>query len=94
MPAKKPKPATATAPDLATLADPDGARSLYHKGPTCSIAMALEGLPPEQATNLQLALDNGNARGVDIADALVALGYDLTSHTVQRHRRGRCRCER
>lgn len=94
MPAKKPKPATPTVPDLATLADPEGARSLYHKGPTCAIATALDTLPPEQAEFLRQALDNPNARGIDIADALTAFDMNISGHTVQRHRRGRCRCER
>lgn len=93
MPPKK-QPSTPSAPTLAVLADPDGARSLYQKGPTCSVTRALDNLPPDQADLLRQALDNRNARGVDIADALVALGYDVTSHTVQRHRRARCRCEK
>lgn len=93
MPAKK-QPPTPSVPDLATLADPDGARSIYHKGPTCTIATALDILPPEQAANLQKALDNPNARGIDIADALTAFDMNVAAHTVQRHRRGRCRCER
>lgn len=94
MPAKKSQTAAPAVPDLATLADPDAARALYHKGPTCSVAVALETLPADQADLLRKALDNTNARGVDIADALGGLGFDMTSHTVQRHRRSRCRCDR
>ena len=93
MPAKKQRPAP-TVPDLETLADPEGARSLYHKGPTCTMALALETLPADKSDLLRRALENPSARGVDIADALTAYGIECTSHTVQRHRRGRCRCER
>lgn len=94
MPVKKQAPAAPTFPDLATLADPDAARALYHKGPTCSVSVALESLPDDQADLLRKALENGNARGVDIADALCGLGFEMNAHTVQRHRRRRCRCER
>lgn len=94
MPAKKQAPSTPTVPDLATLADPEAARALYHKGPTCSVAVALETLPDDQADLLRKALENANARGVDIADALCGLGFEMTAHTVQRHRRARCRCDR
>lgn len=94
MPTKKSQTAAPSFPDLATLADPDAARALYHKGPTCSIAVALTNLPADKADLLRQALDNDNARGVDIADAVCGLGYEMTAHTVQRHRRGRCRCDR
>lgn len=94
MPAKKSQTAAPSFPDLATLADPDAARALYHKGPTCSVAVALETLPPDQVDLLRKALENANARGVDIADALCGLGFEMNAHTVQRHRRGRCRCAR
>lgn len=92
MPSKKPAPAP-TVPTLEVLADPLAARSLYHKGPICAIAKALDTIPADQADLLRLALDNTNARGIDIADALTAFGFDIPAHTVQRHRRGRCRCE-
>lgn len=94
MPAKKTQTPERSVPDLATLADPEAARSLYHKGPTCTMALALATLPPDKADLLSRALDNPNARGVDITDALSAYGIETTSHTVQRHRRGRCKCER
>ena len=94
MPAKKSQTPERSVPDLATLADPEGARSLYHKGPTCTMALALETLPADQADLLRRALENPNARGVDITDALTVFGIETTSHTVQRHRRGRCRCDR
>lgn len=93
MPAKKSAPAP-TVPDLATLADPEGARSLYHKGPVCAIATALETIPADQADLLRRALENPSARGIDISDALTAFDLNVNAHTVQRHRRGRCRCER
>ena len=47
MPAKKQQAPERSVPDLATLADPEGARSLYHKGPTCTMALALETLPED-----------------------------------------------
>lgn len=92
MPAKKPE--TPAAPSLADLADPERAASLYRKGPPCSIAVALETIPEDQADLLRKALENENARGIDIADALLPYGIDVGAHTVQRHRRGRCRCDR
>ena len=56
MPAKKSQTPERSVPDLATLADPEGARSLYHKGPTCTMALALETLPADQADLLRRAL--------------------------------------
>ena len=94
MPAKKQQAPERSVLDLAPLADPEGARSLYTKGPTCTMALALETLPDDKADLLRKALENASARGVDIADALSAFAFEVTPHTVQRHRRGRCRCER
>lgn len=94
MPPKKETTPARTVPDLATLADPDGARSLYQKGPTCGVAVALETLPTDQADLLRQAIENTHARGIDISDALTAFDLEIAPHTVQRHRRGRCRCER
>jgi hypothetical protein len=93
VPSKKPTPRPEV-PSLEDLADPERARALYHKGPTCSIQKALEMIPAEQGELLRKALDNPNARGIDIADALAAFDLDVNPHTVQRHRRGRCRCDR
>ncbi len=92
MPTKKAD--TPTAPSLADLADPERAATLYRKGPPCSISVALETIPEDQADLLRKALENENARGIDIADALLPFGIDVSAHTVQRHRRRRCRCER
>jgi hypothetical protein len=88
---RKPAP---TVPDLKALSDPATSALHWQKGPSCTIGQALDTLPSDQAAHLAKALDNTNARAIDIAMALEALGVRMSAHTVQRHRRGVCRCDR
>lgn len=76
-------------PDLAALADP-GYR--LKRGPACSIPTILAALPPDQAEFARLALANPHAPGTEIARSLAELGHKVAVCTVQRHRRGDCRC--
>lgn len=76
-------------PDLAALADP---AYRVKKGPECSIPTILAALPPDQAEFARLALANPHAPGTEIARSLADLGHKVAVCTVQRHRRGDCRC--
>ena len=89
MPARK----TPKVPDLKTLADPRKSAALWQKSDPCAIAAAFDAIPEDSRDHLAKALDNGSARSFDIANALQALGVDITGHQVQMHRVNVCRCE-
>lgn len=57
----------------------------------CTVRSILEQLE-DQAGSLQSALDTASVTGVAIADVLRRRGFKVSSHTVQRHRRGACSC--
>lgn len=76
-------------PDLsAALADPEMAT----KGPTCAVAIVLEEMPDADRTALLEAIGNPRASGTWISKVLAEHGYTLAGFTINRHRRGECRC--
>ena len=62
------------------------------RGPECGVAIVLEQLDDKTRKTLQAALDNPHAPSTKISVALGELGHRTSSHVVQRHRRGECRC--
>jgi hypothetical protein len=57
------------------------------------MAVLLETMPAEDATDLRAALDDPTIMGTAIAKVLRSRGHDITHDTVQRHRRGQCSCQ-
>lgn len=76
-------------PDLAALADPN-----YRppKGPACTIQLLLDTLDADTAEHLRGALANPHAASTAIVKALQDAGHRVSANTMQRHRRGECRC--
>ena len=69
----------------------DEARALtVRKGPPCAVE-SLYIHKPELAAQMREALAS-EVKATAIAAALKARGVDITAHTIQRHRRGECRC--
>ena len=62
------------------------------KGPRCGVELVLTALDEKTRKTLQAALDNVYAPSTKIAQALADLGHRTSTHVVQRHRRGECRC--
>jgi len=89
MPSRK----TPKVPDLKTLADPRKAAQHWQKETICPISNALTTIPEGDREYLAKALDNSTARAIDIANALQALGVEITGHEVQMHRATVCRCD-
>jgi hypothetical protein len=75
--------------DLAALAAPN---YRVHRGPACTIGLAIQTMPDSDAELLRAALDNPHAPSSQIAKALTNLGHSVKPYTVQRHRRNECRC--
>lgn len=65
------------------------------KGPSCTFAPLWQKLDAVDREALESALrpDSG-ITGQQIADVLTEQGHPMKGHTVQRHRNGRCSCER
>jgi hypothetical protein len=74
---------------LDNLADPN-----YRppRGPECGVSILLTELKPDQAKSLQAAMANPHAPSTAISKAVADLGHRCSSHVIQRHRRGECRC--
>ena len=62
------------------------------RGPECGVAIVLELVDDKTRKTLQAALDNPHAPSTKISVALGELGHRTSSHVVQRHSRGECRC--
>jgi hypothetical protein len=74
---------------LDTLADPNYRPS---RGPNCSISLIMSGADKETAQLFAAALKNPHAPATEIAKAMAERGYPMPAHSLQRHRRGECRC--
>lgn len=74
---------------LDNLADPN---YRPRRGPNCSIALIVSTLDPDTAELFHAAMDNPYAPGTEIAKAMAERGYQMPAHSLQRHRRGECRC--
>lgn len=70
----------------------DEARAIgTRKGPTCSVAILLE-TRPDIASELREALAARDIPSSAIAAALKRRGIEFNQESLQRHRRGACRC--
>ena len=76
---------------LEALADPNYRPA---KGPTCTVTVLLSTMDDDDADLLRKAMANPYAPTTAIAAALADQGYRITAATLQRHRRGECRCAR
>ena len=61
-------------------------------GPRCSIARALQDLPPDEAVRFAAALAAERIPSSNIARWLVERGFAVKGRTVSRHRSGECSC--
>lgn len=62
-------------------------------GGRCSVPTVLASLPEDVRIDLEDALGDGAISGFAIARALSRRGVVLPGQTIQRHRRGDCRCD-
>jgi hypothetical protein len=74
---------------LESLASPD---YRPRRGPTCTVPAILDTADDDTVALFTAALANPHAPGTDIARAMTERGYPIPAHTLQRHRRGECRC--
>lgn len=72
------------------LKDALAANSVIRKGPVCTACAAISMMSEEDRADLQVALDDPVYTSTGISRALKAEGYDVSSQTLQRHRRGDC----
>lgn len=62
------------------------------RGPVCGVAMMMDDLDPADRADLETAFASVRYRGAAISKALAARGIKIAAETIQRHRRGDCRC--
>jgi hypothetical protein len=72
----------------ALLAEETGTR----KGPRCAVALLLADLGDEDRPQVEAALGNSRVTTSAIVAALGRMGREIGDSSVQRHRRGGCRC--
>lgn len=58
----------------------------------CTVGTILDDVDSDTREGLLKALANPGIKGTLITKALEGRGYRLSSHTLQRHRRGACSC--
>lgn len=80
---------------MSTLAAALAGNKRPKNGPPCYFALLFPKLDDVDRKALEnaLRLDSGMG-GQQIADVLTSQGHPTHGHTVQRHRNGRCSCER
>lgn len=61
-------------------------------GPACAVTRTLAALDDEQADKVRAALEAPNITAVRIAEVVSGWGHRLGDSSVNRHRRGLCRC--
>lgn len=79
-------------PGSASLLDDLAAPVTTRKGPQCTVGRLLTILSPIERDRLQEALDNPEWTASGLTRVLVKHGTPMAPQTVQRHRRGECRC--
>ena len=62
------------------------------KGPACSVRLLLDGLAPDDRADLQSAFADATIPTTIIAKVLHKRGHIIGPESLQRHRRGSCRC--
>lgn len=67
-------------------------------GPKCAFAKVIDNLPAETAAKVSSAVDDENNAASELAELLIAAGFDISAFSVARHRRrgqaNGCRCPR
>lgn len=66
----------------------------YRKGPLCSVGLIFTSLKGEEKEALEIAMGDSSIELVAISKWLTNNGYDAKPHTIGRHRRKECRCEK
>lgn len=73
------------------LAEIDAAST--RRGPDCAVAVVLTELPADDADDLRIALSNVRYTATSIAKTLTTRGFRIGDTSINRHRRGSCRCQ-
>lgn len=60
----------------------------------CSVRRVLGQMAEDDRATLHAMLDDPSVESVRIAAALELIGVEIGAHTIARHRRHLCRCER
>lgn len=63
-------------------------------GATCSVSKVIEVMPPEEAEALRTAFGDATIDSMTIEVWIGRKGHTLRRHTISRHRRGECTCEK
>ncbi len=63
-------------------------------GATCSVFKVVSVMPGEEAKALKAAFEDATIDSMTIEVWLNRKGYDLRRHTISRHRRGECTCQK
>jgi hypothetical protein len=63
-------------------------------GPVCTVSAVISNLPESEAEALKNALNNELWRSTELSRVLQNEGIYLSAATLQRHRRGGCKCQR
>lgn len=71
---------------------PEAFVSKTRRGPRCSFGLIVDTLTPDDLAVLAAAMADPMVTASRIADVLNDEGHDVSSFTVNRHRRGGCRC--
>ena len=58
----------------------------------CAVGRLIVSLDEDEADALRSALDDESWQGVEIAKVLAEEGHDIAYYSVNRHRRGLCKC--
>jgi hypothetical protein len=64
------------------------------KGPSCAIGLTYTRLAVQEQTAFKEAMKDETIQSTAIARWLGQKGYSVKPHTMSRHRRGQCGCER
>lgn len=70
------------------------ASSTAQKGPRCTVALVLGQLAPDDAADLEVALESPEVTAKAIARVLAEDGHNIGAQSVSRHRRRDCACGR
>ena len=63
-------------------------------GATCSVSKVMENMPEDEAAALRIVLSDNSIDSMTIEVWLGRKGHTLRRHTISRHRRGECTCQK
>ena len=63
-------------------------------GANCSVLKVVSTMPPEEVKALRAAFEDNTIDSMTIEVWLGRKGYSLRRHTISRHRRGECTCQK